>query len=110
MLFKTIIEYSALLIECCSAAILLLGFIKVFSGFLIAEITQKNGYSFAEASENYRHQIGRYILLGLDFYIISDILHSMFAGDSMSLARLGVVSLLRTLIGYFLGKEINSNK
>ncbi len=107
MLIKTIIEYSALFIECCSASILLLGFIKVFSRFIIAEIMQKNHYAFSEVSEKYRHQIGRYILLGLDFYIISDILHSMFAGDTMSLIRLGVVSILRTIIGYFLGKELN---
>jgi uncharacterized membrane protein len=53
-----------------------------------------------------RRQLGTYILLGLDFYIVSDILHSMIRPELNELLSLGVIVLLRTTIGFFLGKEV----
>ena len=52
--------------------------------------------------------LGNYILLGLEFMIVSDIIHSFLKPDLDSLYRLGVLVLIRTAISYFLGKEIES--
>ncbi len=111
MLFspQVVIEYVATIIEWCSASVLLLGFAKTFIEFLKTIFKKSSQISFSEVFKNIRTTIGNYILLGLDFYIISDILHSMSAKDEMSLVRLGAVTLLRTLIGFFLGKEIKEH-
>jgi uncharacterized membrane protein len=106
---ERIIEYLATIIEWCSASVLLIGFAKTFIVFLKVVCKPGSQITFSTAFENLRATIGNYILLGLDFYIISDILHSMSAKDEMSLVRLGAVTLLRTLIGFFLGKEIKEH-
>lgn len=50
--------------------------------------------------------LGNYILLGLEFMIVSDIIHSFLKPDLQSLATLGVLVLIRTMISFFLGKEL----
>ena len=52
--------------------------------------------------------LGNYILLGLEFMIVSDIIHSFLKPDLDSLYQLGVLVLIRTAISYFLGKEIEA--
>jgi len=47
-----------------------------------------------------------YILLGLDFYIIADIIATMLHPEWNELISLATIGLLRTTIGYFLGKEL----
>ena len=53
-----------------------------------------------------RCNMGLYILLALDFMITSDIIKSMFHKDMDDLIHLASIVVLRTLIGYFLGKEV----
>lgn len=50
--------------------------------------------------------VGSYILLGLEFMIVSDIIHSFLKPDLDSLYRLGLTVVIRTAISFFLGKEI----
>jgi uncharacterized membrane protein len=103
------IRLIAFTVELCSASILLYGFIKVFLKFWLRESQSltKNA-DLSRKIHELKPVIGSYILLGLDFYIISDILGSMVAEDQNSLIKLGGVVLLRTLIGYFLGKEVEA--
>lgn len=106
-----VIGVVALAVELCSASILLYGFIRVFKKFWQIEYKRLRGDQDQYGGwKHLKPEIGSYILLGLDFYIISDILNSMVAEDNESLIRLGVVVFLRTLIGYFLGKEVESSK
>jgi len=55
-----------------------------------------------------RLALGNYILLGLEFMIISDIIHSFLKPDLESMLQLGMVVIIRTTIGYFLGKELDA--
>ena len=52
--------------------------------------------------------LGTYILFGLEFMIVSDIIHSFLQADLQSLGRLGLLVLIRTMISVFLGKEIEA--
>lgn len=52
--------------------------------------------------------LGNYILFGLEFMIVSDLIHSFLKPDLDSLTQLGAIVFIRTLIGYFLGKEIEA--
>lgn len=54
--------------------------------------------------------LGNYILLGLEFMIVSDIIHSFLQPDMDSLILLGAIVVIRTAISYFLGRELENVK
>jgi uncharacterized membrane protein len=94
-------------IEFVSAGILLIGFIKATIGFVNIEIRKGDAQSRFGRLAEIRLQLGTYILLGLDFYIVSDIMYSMIRPELTELLNLALIVVLRTTIGYFLGKEIS---
>ncbi len=95
-------------IELLSAVVLLVGFAKGMWGFLLHEWQEMRTETETspEGIAILRPMVGNYILLGLDFYIVSDILSSMLHPEWQELISLAIIGLLRTVIGYFLGKEI----
>ena len=101
-----IIDEVAFVVELVSALILVVGVLKALYFYVRIEL-DNNGFDKTVRRVNFlRHDIGTYILLGLDFYIVADILFSMTAPDLGELIKLGVIVLLRTIIGYFLGREV----
>jgi len=57
-----------------------------------------------------RAWMGRYILLGLEFMIVSDVIHSFLSPDLNSLYKLALIVVVRTAISFFLGKEIEAEE
>ena len=98
-------------IEVLSALVLLTGFAKGMWGFLLHEWQEWRTLAgtSVENIAGLRPMVGNYILLGLDFYIVSDILSTMLHPEWQELISLAVIGLLRTAIGYFLGKEISES-
>lgn len=101
-----ILENLVLVIEIVSACILLLGFGKAALRFIHTEwgIMRKPGH--LNGLSQIRLTLGTYILLGLDFYIVSDIIHSMIKPELNALLNLALIVVMRTTIGIFLSKEI----
>ena len=54
-----------------------------------------------------RNILGTYIIISLDFLIVSDIIHSVVKPELSELLNLGIIVVMRTAIGYFLGKELH---
>lgn len=107
LLMKTsILEILIGVVEMVSAAVLLMGFVKGIRGFLISEWNHFQQKADRINLLELRPVVGNYILLGLDFYIVSDILSTMLHHEWNELISLTVIGLLRTVIGYFLAKEI----
>lgn len=52
--------------------------------------------------------LGTYILFGLEFMIVSDLIHSFLKPELTSLASLGALVVIRTVISFFLGRELES--
>ena len=46
-----------------------------------------------------------YLLLGLEFSVAADIIETFLAPSNEALIQLGVLILIRTVIGYFVGRE-----
>ncbi len=63
-----------------------------------------------EASEVIRLQLGRGLALGLEFTIASDILRSGVAPTRQDISNLTAIVLLRTLLNYFLAREIRQGE
>jgi uncharacterized membrane protein len=103
---ENILEHLVQIIELISTAILLTGFGKAVFGFVKAEWRSLLRPKNPDGLSQLRLQLGTYILLGLDFYIVSDIIHSMIRPELNELINLALIVVLRTTIGFFLGKEI----
>lgn len=59
-----------------------------------------------EIFEGIRYDIGFHLLLGLEFLIAADIIRTIVRPGLEELAILGGLVAIRTVISYFLGKEI----
>jgi uncharacterized membrane protein len=57
--------------------------------------------------QNIRHDIGFHLLLGLEFLIAADITRTIIRPSLEELAVLGGIVAIRTLLSYFLGREVS---
>lgn len=107
-----IILYQAL--DVTVTLINLFGIMIVFWGFVVAAIAfirlklHRHGipYFFKEASE-IRAILGTYILFGLEFMIAGDIIHTFIKPSRDDLIVLATIVAIRTVISYFLGREVD---
>ena len=53
-----------------------------------------------------RQNLGSYILLSLEFMIAGDIIHTVLKPTLDALIVLGAIVIIRTIISYFLNKEL----
>jgi uncharacterized membrane protein len=63
-----------------------------------------------DTTEVIRLELGRVLALGLEFTIASDILHTAVAPTRQDILNLGAIVLLRTLLNYFLEREIRQGE
>ena len=63
-----------------------------------------------DATEAIRLQLGRVLALGLEFTVASDILRTAVAPTRQDILNLGAIVLLRTLLNYFLEREIQQGE
>ena len=101
-----ILSQIAAVVDVIGVIILLYGFIKVLIKYVLIEIKNFKMTSVRDL-QPIRCEIGIYILLALDFLIASDIIHTITELTDKQLIELSVMIVLRTAIGYFLGKEVN---
>lgn len=97
------IEYIA---DIVGITILVIGFVKGTYMFIRLEIDRLLGRKDHEEIFSLRNILGSYIIISLDFLIVSDIIHSILSPNLYELLNLGIIVVLRTAIGYFLGKEL----
>jgi uncharacterized membrane protein len=89
-----------------AAIMIMIGFVRGVVAWLRAEFG--SGAMRWKGIQGARCALGTYILLGIEFMIVSDILHSCVHKDLESLAELGALVVIRTVISFFLGKELES--
>jgi uncharacterized membrane protein len=66
----------------------------------------RRGSSCASA----RLRLGRYLALGLEFQLASDVLSTAVAPTFEEIGKLAAIAAIRTLLNYFLGKEIEKER
>ena len=99
-------EYVALAIDLVGIGMILWGFSLSFKDWLMLEIKKGEEMGFLQGTRMIRCQLGTYLLLGLEFMIASDIIHSFISRSPDDLIFLGLIVVIRTTIGFFLGKEM----
>jgi len=106
-IIKEVLIYAPEIIDLMGVIILLIGFVRGVIEFFKMEISRFKGKGNQfRTMQILRCDVGLYILLSLDFIITSDIINSMMHTEIDDLINLGAIVVLRTVIGYFLGKEI----
>jgi uncharacterized membrane protein len=88
--------------------IMLWGIMVCFLRFFKLEWRKGKTHQAIEDRENIRVQLGTYLLLGLEFLIAADILHSAHHPQLESLYVLGLIVLIRTVISFFLNRELTN--
>lgn len=63
-----------------------------------------------DATEAIRLRLGRVLALGLEFSVASDILRTAVAPTRQDILNLGAIVLLRTLLNFFLEREIQQGE
>lgn len=103
------LEWVAAGIDLLAIAVMLIGTVRFLSGFLKAEFKPQEA-DRARVINRERVELGRYILSGLELFIVSDIIHTALSLALSDLIFLALLVAIRSAISYFLDREIREIK
>ena len=102
-----VLEYISLGIGIIAVIVIIWGVIKGSVEVVRVELSKPSVRGEKHISlEKARYDIGTHLLLGLEFLIAADIIRTIVKPSLEELAILGSIVVIRTVISYFLGKEI----
>jgi uncharacterized membrane protein len=102
---RTAIEWAALGIEMLGALVIVVGVLRVAITRGTVRFLLK--VDDAAAYESYKHQIGRSLLLGLEFLVAGDVVRTVALEPTLNnVAVLGLLVLVRTFLAWTLAVEI----
>lgn len=88
------------------AGVIVWGFALIMARFFKLEWHRFRGEKIGPRREALRHQFGSYLLLGLEILIAADILRTISHPTLQDLALLAGIVVIRTVINFFLDKEL----
>jgi uncharacterized membrane protein len=102
---RTAIEWAALGIEMLGALVIVVGVLRVAitrgTVRFLLKVDEPGAY------ESYKHQIGRSLLLGLEFLVAGDVVRTVALEPTLvNVAVLGLLVLVRTFLAWTLSVEI----
>ena len=103
---KEILHLTSTVIGTIGVAIMVWGVLLITSRIVRLEIKRFKQKSIYRERETLRHQLGSYLLLGLEFLIAADIIGTVTHPTLKDMAVLGSIVLIRTVISFFLEKEV----
>ena len=102
---RVVIEWAALGIEMLGALVIVVGVLRV--AITRGTVRFLWNVDAPEAYESYKHQIGRSLLLGLEFLVAGDVVRTVALEPTLSnVAVLGLLVLVRTFLAWTLAVEI----
>jgi uncharacterized membrane protein len=102
---REVIEWAALAIEILGALVIVAGVLKV----AITRGTVRYLFQLDKpgAFERYKHQIGRSLLLGLEFLVAGDVVRTVALEPTLTnVSVLGLLVVIRTFLSWSLAVEI----
>lgn len=101
-LLREAVDFLVRLVESAGAIIIFAGAALGFVRFLAAATRKRAAEAFVEI----RLDLGRFLVLGLEFQLAGDILRTAIAPTFDEIGQLAAVAAIRTALNYFLGREI----
>ena len=90
------------LVEAAGAVVIFVGALLAAVKFARAAIGRGQNEEFVRV----RLGLGRYLTLGLEFQLASDVLSTAIAPSFSEIGKLAAIAAIRTALNYVLGKEI----
>ncbi len=101
------IDIFAVFVGMLGIGVIMFGVVRALKAFIALEI----GLKHKKRNHNaIRYQLGIYLLLGLEFMVAADIIETVFKPSLEQLGILGGIVVIRTLLNYFLTKELEQIK
>lgn len=93
-------------VEACGAAVIIVGALWAFVRFVVVGLRDRDARAFVPV----RLTLGRFLALGLEFQLASDVLRTAVAPSFRELGQLAAVAAIRTALNYFLAREIDEER
>ena len=103
------LEMLASIIDLAAIALLLVGAARFICGVTVAELA-RNGAERVSRTNRERIELGRYILAGLELFIVSDVIHTALSLRFSDLLFLLLLVIIRSITSYFLDRELDQLK
>ena len=108
MELKNILHILVTILDWLSVLVIIYGVMMQFIGFIISEFTTKDRSVAVEKVIMLKNFLGTYILFALEILIGADIIESILDPSIDHILSLAALVIIRTIISYFLNKEIRS--
>lgn len=100
-----LLETAATVIEIFAIVVLLNGLLRFVVAY-VASVAARDAKESATRLNRGRVDLSRYILAGLEVFIVSDIVRTVISPTLEALAVLAALVAIRSAISFFLGREI----
>jgi uncharacterized membrane protein len=104
------LEYAAQVIDLIGIAILLVAAVRFLFHYVRFEFGRYRGIECVFHIRDLRLQLGSYILLALEFMIVSDVIHSALSRTLDDFLLLGVLVLIRSALSFFLSMDLKDTR
>ena len=105
-----VLSVVALTVAYIGAAVIVWGALLGAVGFIRAEFARLRGRPDTASTDTVRVRFGSYLLLGLEFLIAADIIGTVVKPTLTDVAILGGIVIIRTVISYFLNRDIAASR
>lgn len=105
-LLRAVVDVLVRLVEAAGALVIFAGAVIGFVRFLVVAARDRQPASFVPV----RLDLGRYLALGLEFQLASDILRTAVSPTFRQIGQLAAIAAIRTALNYFLGREIKEER
>jgi uncharacterized membrane protein len=102
---ERVIEVLVLVVEAAGALVIIVGAVIALLLFLAA-LPRRDPVAFVPI----RLTLGRFLALGLEFQLASDVLRTAVGPSLEHLAQLAAVAAIRTALNFFLAREIREEQ
>lgn len=102
--FHDLINMISFVLNVVGALIILFGVVLALTEFLKKEIFARDDR--IKMNETIRIKLGSYLVLGLELFIAGDIIKTIITPTWQSLGMLGAIVIIRTILSYFLTKDL----
>jgi uncharacterized membrane protein len=96
-----LLEYVAYSISIIGMLIIIWGVLLVTRDFVLELLSED-----PKSKRLMRQKLGSFLILGLEFFIAADIIRTIVRPDWNEIGMLASIIAIRTVLSYFLGKEL----
>ncbi|MFF3891419.1 DUF1622 domain-containing protein [Streptomyces sp. NPDC001914] len=101
-LLENVLKVAVSVVEACGATIICIGAALAFVRYLLLIARVDKAPDFISV----RVSLGRHLILGLEFQLAADLLRSAVSPTFYDIGQLAAIAALRTVLNYFLTREI----